>query len=70
MAAFTIESERHNTVSALKSLYHFLEDFKNFESILPADKVDNFQFGRDECSFSIKGITPMTVKLVEKKTYE
>ncbi len=70
MAAFTIESETNNTVSHLKTLFEFLEDFKNFNSILPHDKVENFQFSENECSFHIKGITPMTIKLVEKKPYE
>ncbi len=70
MAAFTIQSETHNTVSSLKNLFEFLEDFKNFNSILPHDKVENFQFNENECSFNIKGITPMTIKLVEKQPYE
>jgi hypothetical protein len=70
LAEFTIKSEVHQTVSSLKSLFEFLEDFKNFNSILPHDKVQNFQFSENECSFHIKGITPMTIKLLEKKPYE
>ena len=70
MAAFTIQSETHKSLSALKSLFEFLEDFKNFNSILPHDKVENFKFTQSQCSFHIKGITPMTVKLVEKKQHE
>ena len=61
MAAFTINSETNNTVSSLKSLFDFLSDFKNFQTILPEDKVENFQFTSEECSFNIKGITPMKV---------
>lgn len=70
MAVFTIQSETYQTVSTLQNLFKFLEDFKNFNSILPHDKVQNFEFTQSECSFHIKGITPMTVKLVEKKPYE
>jgi len=70
VAAFVIESETYQTVSALKDLFEFLGDFKNFNSILPQDKVENFQYSENECSFSIKGITPMTIKMVEKKQYE
>lgn len=70
MAAFTIVSESNKTRSSVKSLFDFLSDFKNFASILPEDKVENFQFQGDQCSFNIKGITPMTIKLVEKKPFE
>src|SRR4051812_45939374 len=70
MAAFTINSDTNTTQSTLKSLFEFLSDFKNFSTILPEDKVDNFQYSENECSFNIKGITPMTIKLVEKQPFE
>lgn len=70
MAQFTFESETHSTVSTLKDLFEFLSDFKNFNSILPHDKVQNFEYSENECSFNIKGITPMTIKMVEKNPYE
>jgi hypothetical protein len=53
----------------LKNLFEFLIDFKNFDSILPTDKVEDFEFTENQCSFNIKGITAMTIKLVEKKPY-
>ena len=70
MAAFTIISETNTTQSSLKSLFDFLSDFKNFASILPEDKVENFKFSDSECSFNIKGITPMTIKKIESKPHE
>jgi hypothetical protein len=66
VAAFTIESETNTTQSSIRSLFEFLTDFKNFSSILPEDKVENFKYSENECSFNIKGITPMTIKLAEK----
>lgn len=69
MAAFTLESNINKTQSTLKSLFEFLIDFKNFNSILPSDKVENFEFTDTQCSFNIKGITPMTIKLTEKIPY-
>lgn len=69
MAEFTIVSETNKTTSSLKNLYNFLIDFKHFATILPEDKVENFQYSGDQCSFNIKGITPMTIKLVEKTPY-
>jgi hypothetical protein len=70
VAQFTLHSESHATASGIKSLYDFLSDFKNFASVLPEDKVDNFQYTEEQCSFNIKGITPMTIKVAEKKPYE
>ena len=70
MAAFTIVSETNSSQSSLKSLFDFLSDFKNFGSILPEDKVENFKFTDTECSFNIKGITPMTIKLIDAKPVE
>ncbi|MBL7912178.1 MAG: hypothetical protein JNJ41_14050 [Bacteroidia bacterium] len=70
MSAFTIISETNSTQSTLKSLFDFLSDFKNFGSILPEDKVEDFKFTDTECSFNIKGITPMTIKKVEVKENE
>ncbi len=70
MSAFTIISELNSTQSSLKSLFDFLSDFKNFGSILPEDKVEDFKFTDSECSFNIKGITPMKIKKTEAKPYE
>lgn len=70
MAEFLLNSESNSTNSSLKELFLFLSDFKNFERILPSDKVEGFTFTADQCSFSIKGITPMTVQLKEKIPYQ
>ncbi|MGZ3883081.1 MAG: SRPBCC family protein [Bacteroidia bacterium] len=69
MAAFTITSDMHNTLSPVKDLYNYLIDFKNFKSILPEDKVENFESTDDSCSFTIKGITALTVKRVEQAPF-
>ncbi|MDI1354679.1 MAG: hypothetical protein PSX36_07165 [bacterium] len=69
MAEFTINSETHDTQSNLKSLFEFLIDFRNFKSILPEEKVENFEFTTEQCSFSIKGVTPMTITLKEKHPF-
>lgn len=70
MAAFTITSDTNATQSSPEQLFNFLSDFSNFSSILPEDKVSDFRFSENECSFNIKGITPMTIRLTEKQSYE
>ncbi|MCC6370168.1 MAG: hypothetical protein IT236_04095 [Bacteroidia bacterium] len=69
MAAFTLNSNTNHTTASVKYLFDFLSDFKNFAAILPEDKVENFQYDGNQCSFNIRGITPMTIKLIEKTPY-
>jgi len=66
LAEFTIISNTEPTKATLKELYDFLIDFKNFRSILPEDKVENFEYTADSCSFTIRGITSLTIKQISK----
>lgn len=66
MAVFTLNSEAHSTKSRLIDLFLFLSDFKNFEAILPEDKVEGFSYNNDRCNFTIKGVTAMGIVLKEK----
>lgn len=65
MAEFTIISEVHQTKATVKELYDFLIDFKNFKTILPEDKVEDFRFTEDTCSFNVKGITQLNIRRFE-----
>jgi hypothetical protein len=69
LAEFTIISNVETTKATIKELYDFLIDFRNFKSILPEDKVENFEYTADSCSFTIRGITALTVKQVSKTPY-
>lgn len=69
MAFFSIPSSELKASSTNKQLFEFLTDFKNFESILPEDKVDGFTCDENSCSFNIKGITPLKVVLESKIPY-
>jgi carbon monoxide dehydrogenase subunit G len=69
VAEFTITSETHPTTSTLKAVFEFLTDFKNFKDIMPEDKVENFEFDQNGCSFNIRGVTPLKVKLKDKTPY-
>jgi carbon monoxide dehydrogenase subunit G len=43
-----------------ESIFTFLDDFKNFECLLP-DQVTNWQATKDVCSFTIKGMASLTL---------
>jgi hypothetical protein len=70
LAEFKLISEQKATLSNLEALYNFLIDFKNFESILPPDKIEDFKVLETSCSFVIKGITPITIKIKEQNKYD
>jgi hypothetical protein len=65
MAIFNITSDSLQTTSPHTDLYNYLVDFNNFKAILPEDKVENFIASADSCSFTIKGVTSLTVKRIE-----
>ncbi|MCW3076979.1 MAG: hypothetical protein JWO32_1588 [Bacteroidetes bacterium] len=70
MSAFTIKSEITQTHSPLDKLFDFISDFKNLDTILPHDKIEDFKYNGDECSFNIKGIAAMKIKMAEKRPHE
>ena len=67
MAHFSLLSETHTTKSSTDSLFDFMGDFHNFKHLLPEDKIDNFECTTEQCSFSIKGLTALTIKIKDKQ---
>lgn len=66
MAYFSIFSETHPTVSETNKLFDFMGDFHNFKHLLPDDKIENFECTSEQCSFGIKGLVPLTIKIKDK----
>lgn len=66
MAYFSLLSETHGTQSSTDTLYDYMGDFNNFKHLLPDDKIENFQCTSDQCSFGIKGLMPLTIKIKER----
>lgn len=66
MAHFSILSETHTAQSSTDNLFDFMGDFNHFKHLLPEDKIDNFECTSEQCSFSIKGLMPLTIKIKER----
>lgn len=66
MAYFSLLSETHSTQSSTEKLFDFMGDFNNFKHLLPEDKIENFTCTSEQCSFGIKGLVPLTIKIKEK----
>ena len=59
-----IESDKKEIAYSAETIFSFITNFQNFESLLPADKVENFKYTEDSCSFRIKGMTDIGLKRV------
>lgn len=66
MAHFLLQSETQITQSSTDKLYEFMGDFNNFKHLLPDDKIENFECTNEQCSFGIKGLMTLTIKIKEK----
>ena len=69
MAHFSIISITHPTQSQVDKLFDFMSDFHNFKHLLPDDKIENFECTSEQCSFGIKGLMPLTIKIKEKSPF-
>jgi hypothetical protein len=66
LAHFSILSETHTIQSSKDELFNFMGDFNNFKHLLPDDKISNFECTSEQCSFGIKGLMPLTIKIKER----
>lgn len=60
-----IESETVTVNRAQGACYQFLSDFNNFKIMMP-DQVTDWKSTVDECSFTIKGMASLGMKISEK----
>ncbi len=65
MAYFSLLSKTHSTKTPTDVLYDFMCDFNNFKDLLPTDRIENFTCTAEQCSFGIKGLVPLTIKIKE-----
>lgn len=61
-----IESKIGQIKQSDEIIYNFLSDFNNFHSLIPADKVKNWQATTESCSFTVDGIGEAGLRIVEK----
>ena len=48
-------------------IYNFLTDFNNLKSVIPEDKVKDFEATEDTCKFKIEGMGQAGLKIIEKE---
>ena len=63
-----ISSNKQTVESSPKVIFDFISDFNHFEALLPTDKIENFKCTSDSCSFKIKGMADLALKIGEKES--
>ena len=63
-----LESEKVTVPKTAKEVFEFLSDFNNFQKLMP-EQVTDWQSTSDECSFTIKGMATLGMKMKERIPY-
>ena len=53
-----------------ETAYNFLSRFDNFQTFIPADKIQNWEASEDSCHFTIEGIGETGMKIIEKEPFK
>ncbi len=64
------ESHQRIIDKPAESIYAFLSDFNNFKQAIPAGKVEDWVSDADTCSFSVKGVGKVSLKIAERIPYK
>lgn len=60
-----IESKKVEIKRNVEFVYEYLSDFTHF-SMVANDKIENFKATQDKCSFTVKGMTDMGLKIISR----
>ncbi len=60
-----LESDKVTVNKTSKEVFDFLSDFNNYERLMP-EQVTDWKSTVDECSFTIKGMASLGMKMKEK----
>ena len=63
-----IESQQVTISKSTETIFNFISDFNNFKDLMP-DSVEDLETTQDSCSFTIKGMPTIKLKIGEKIPY-
>ena len=63
-----IESEMQTINSSIETVFNFLSNFNNFEKLMP-EQIINWKSTEDTCSFTIKGMTDLSMKIIKRTPF-
>jgi carbon monoxide dehydrogenase subunit G len=53
-----------------KEVFDFVTDIRNFEQFIPDGTINNWQSGKDTCSFSVSMIGTVSLRIEKKEAYD
>ncbi|CAN5522841.1 hypothetical protein BH11BAC1_BH11BAC1_06790 [soil metagenome] len=60
-----LESDKVTVNKSAKEVFEFLSDFNNYQRLMP-EQVTDWKSSTEECSFTIKGMASLGMKMKEK----
>ena len=63
------ESRSGSLSCTSKEVFDFVTDIRNFEQFIPAGTINNWQSGKDTCSFSVSMIGTVSLRIEKKEPY-
>jgi carbon monoxide dehydrogenase subunit G len=64
-----IESKTVALKESQETIFNFLTDFRNFEKLVPQDRVNNWTATLDTCSFNISGMADIGMKITDTEPH-
>lgn len=62
------ESKVGKIENSNENLFNFLADFRNYNKIIPQDKVKNFEATEDTCSFEVDMVGKTSIKIIKRES--
>jgi carbon monoxide dehydrogenase subunit G len=53
-----------------EKIYNYISNFDNFRSLIPEDRVKDFESSGDSCRFTVEGIGQAGLKIVERQPHK
>jgi carbon monoxide dehydrogenase subunit G len=63
-----LESDKVTVNKSAKEVFEFLTDFNNFQKLMP-EQVTDWKSTADECTFTIKGMATLGMRIKEKTPF-
>jgi carbon monoxide dehydrogenase subunit G len=63
------ESRSGSLSCTSREVFDFVTDIRNFEQFIPPDTINNWQSGKDSCSFSVSMIGTVSLRIEKKELY-
>jgi len=60
------ESRKGNIHAGAEDIFNFVTDIRNFERFAPGGTINNWNAGKESCSFSVPMIGTVSIRLIEQ----